>query len=121
MDDGRPISAVDLLRWAETLAGVARTGLGFTQSLYERERFEEVLKVAADINAVPPPGIAGLAVDADGAKLAGQAVGIGAITVGRLKFQVQHELLKRMATGDGAVTIAIEETLALARSLASRG
>ena len=25
------------------------TGLGFTQSLYERERFEEVLKVAADI------------------------------------------------------------------------
>jgi ADP-ribose pyrophosphatase YjhB (NUDIX family) len=45
------VSAVDLLRWAETLAGIARTGLGFTQSLYERERFEEVLKVAADIRA----------------------------------------------------------------------
>jgi ADP-ribose pyrophosphatase YjhB (NUDIX family) len=45
-------SAADLLRWAETLAGIARTGLGFTQSLYERERFEEVLKVAADIRAV---------------------------------------------------------------------
>ena len=30
---------------------VARTGLGFTQSLYEQERFEEVLKVAADIRA----------------------------------------------------------------------
>jgi 8-oxo-dGTP pyrophosphatase MutT (NUDIX family) len=42
-------SAVDLLRWAETLSAVARTGLGFTQSLYEQERFEEVLKVAADI------------------------------------------------------------------------
>ena len=40
-----------MLRWAETLAGIARTGLGFTQSLYERERFEEVLKVAADIRA----------------------------------------------------------------------
>jgi ADP-ribose pyrophosphatase YjhB (NUDIX family) len=45
------VSASDLLRWAETLSGVARTGLGFTQSLYERERFEEVLKVAADIRA----------------------------------------------------------------------
>jgi ADP-ribose pyrophosphatase YjhB (NUDIX family) len=45
------VSAVDLLRWAETLSGIARTGLGFTQSLYERERFEEVLKVAADIRA----------------------------------------------------------------------
>jgi ADP-ribose pyrophosphatase YjhB (NUDIX family) len=44
-------SAADLLRWAESLAGIARTGLGFTESLYEKERFEEVLKVAADIRA----------------------------------------------------------------------
>ena len=39
----------DLVRWAETLAAIARTGLGFTQSLYERERYEEVLHVAGDI------------------------------------------------------------------------
>ncbi len=38
-----------LLRWAETLAATARTGLGFSESLYERERFEEILRVAADI------------------------------------------------------------------------
>src|SRR5512146_2414898 len=44
-------SAADMLRWAESMSGIARTGLGFTQSLYERERFEEVLKVAADIRA----------------------------------------------------------------------
>ena len=43
------MSAQDLLRWGETLSAIARTGLGFTESLYERERFEEVLKVAADI------------------------------------------------------------------------
>jgi ADP-ribose pyrophosphatase YjhB (NUDIX family) len=43
------VSARDLLRWSEALAGVARTGLAFTESLYERERFEEVLKVAADM------------------------------------------------------------------------
>src|SRR5882757_9027593 len=42
-------SSSDLLRWAEALSGIARTGLGFTQSLYERERFEEILKVAADM------------------------------------------------------------------------
>jgi ADP-ribose pyrophosphatase YjhB (NUDIX family) len=45
-------STSDLLRWSEALSGIARTGLGFTQSLYEQERFEEVLKVAADIAAV---------------------------------------------------------------------
>lgn len=44
-----PLTEVDLLRWSEALAGIARTGLGFTESLYERERFEEVLAVAADI------------------------------------------------------------------------
>jgi ADP-ribose pyrophosphatase YjhB (NUDIX family) len=46
------VSTRDLLRWSESLAAIARTGLGFTESLYERERFEEVLKVAADIRSV---------------------------------------------------------------------
>jgi ADP-ribose pyrophosphatase YjhB (NUDIX family) len=46
----------DLLRWSESLAAIARTGLGFTESLYERERFEEVLKVAADIKAAAEDG-----------------------------------------------------------------
>jgi ADP-ribose pyrophosphatase YjhB (NUDIX family) len=41
----------DMVRWSETLAAVARTGLGFSDNLYERERFEEVLNVAADIKA----------------------------------------------------------------------
>src|SRR5689334_13987430 len=47
--DRQVVSAQDLVRWSEALSGIARTGLGFTKSLYERERFEEVLKVAADI------------------------------------------------------------------------
>ena len=43
--------ARDLARWSSALAGIARTGLGFTDNLYERERFEEVLHVAGDIKA----------------------------------------------------------------------
>ena len=46
---GGPITEADVLRWSETLAGIARTGLGFTESRYEQERFEEILKVAADM------------------------------------------------------------------------
>ena len=46
-----PPTRQDLIRWAEALSGIARTGLGFTQSLYERERFDEVLAVAGDIRA----------------------------------------------------------------------
>ena len=41
----------DLLRWSEALAAIARTGLAFSDVVYERERFEEVLHVAADIRA----------------------------------------------------------------------
>ena len=40
-----------LVRWSESLAAIARTGLAFTSNLYERERYEEVLVVAADIKA----------------------------------------------------------------------
>jgi ADP-ribose pyrophosphatase YjhB (NUDIX family) len=47
----QPVPTRTLLRWAESLAATARTGLGFSQSLYERERFEEILRVAADIRA----------------------------------------------------------------------
>jgi ADP-ribose pyrophosphatase YjhB (NUDIX family) len=48
----------NLLRWSEALAGIARTGLGFVgqrarggdaSARYEAERYEEILKVAADM------------------------------------------------------------------------
>jgi ADP-ribose pyrophosphatase YjhB (NUDIX family) len=45
----RRVNDMDLVRWSEALSGIARTGLAFTQSIYERERFEEVLRIAADI------------------------------------------------------------------------
>ena len=58
-------SVKQLLRWSEALAGIARTGLGFTESLYERERYEEILRVAADIRIAIDDGAAGVE-DADG-------------------------------------------------------
>ena len=55
-----PVSTRQLLRWSESLAAIARTGLGFTESLYERERFEEVLRVAADIGVAAAEGASGV-------------------------------------------------------------
>jgi len=45
------VTDTDLARWSEALAGIARTGLAFSENLYERERYEEVLHVAAEIRA----------------------------------------------------------------------
>jgi ADP-ribose pyrophosphatase YjhB (NUDIX family) len=58
-------STKQLLRWSEALSGIARTGLGFTESLYEQERFEEVLRVAADIRVTVEEGFEGVE-DAEG-------------------------------------------------------
>jgi ADP-ribose pyrophosphatase YjhB (NUDIX family) len=54
------ISPRQLLRWSESLSAIARTGLGFTESLYEKERFEEVLRVAADIAVAAADGTDGV-------------------------------------------------------------
>ncbi|MFT5269162.1 MAG: hypothetical protein ACI88C_002605, partial [Acidimicrobiales bacterium] len=34
--DETPLTEIELLRWAESLAGIAQTGLAFTESLYEQ-------------------------------------------------------------------------------------
>jgi ADP-ribose pyrophosphatase YjhB (NUDIX family) len=67
LDATMDVREADLLRWSEALSGIARTGLGFTESLYERERFEEVLKVAAEMRVSAGPTI--LAPDGDAARL----------------------------------------------------
>lgn len=57
------------------------------------------LRVACDVNAVPPEGIAGVGVNDDRKPIEGSpsgAVGIGALTVGNVKYQAQHSLLKQM-------------------------
>ena len=74
MGETSPASAQDLLRWSEALSGIARTGLGFTESLYERERFEEVLKVAADMRVAAGHELEGEALFEEWLKLVGQGV-----------------------------------------------
>ncbi|MDR4307822.1 methylenetetrahydromethanopterin dehydrogenase [Chelatococcus sambhunathii] len=76
----------------------------------------ENLLVGADINAVPPNGIAGVDSYADGAPLP-HGVGIGALTIGQTKYQVQHRILKRLCETDVALRFGIIEAYELARSL----
>jgi ADP-ribose pyrophosphatase YjhB (NUDIX family) len=70
----RPPSKHDLLRWSEALAGIARTGLGFTENQYERERFEEILAVAADIRHASDADFDSEHLVAEWMKMVGQGV-----------------------------------------------
>ncbi|WP_047549827.1 NAD(P)-dependent methylenetetrahydromethanopterin dehydrogenase [Methylotenera sp. G11] len=59
------------------------------------------LKIAADVNAVPPSGVEGVDVSHDGIQLAGTGIfGIGALAIGQLKYATQHALLKQMLPQD---------------------
>ncbi len=76
------------------------------------------LKVAADLNAVPPSGVEGLAPLDDGAPLAaasGQAVGVGPLAVGNLKYRVQQDLLRAMIEADSPLLLGFAECFAQAR------
>ena len=54
------------------------------------------LLIAADVNAVPPAGIEGLAVNANGDPLeATKAVGIGPLAIGNVKYKVEFGLFKK--------------------------
>jgi methylene-tetrahydromethanopterin dehydrogenase len=76
------------------------------------------LKVAADVNAVPPAGIAGVDPFANGEPIAhskSNALGIGALAIGNVKYQAQNRLLKKMIEKDQPVFLHFEHAFEVAR------
>lgn len=77
------------------------------------------LKIACDVNAVPPQGIEGVGVMDDAQPLAGSssgALGIGALTVGNVKYQAQHLLLKKMYQEESSQFLDFNQAFEVARS-----
>ena len=76
----------------------------------------KALRVAVDVNAVPPVGLEGVDPMADGSAIEGtEGVGVGALAVGNVKFQTEHELLGKMRDAGTRLVIGVEEALAAAR------
>ncbi len=51
-----PAPKPDLNRWSEALTAIAQTGLAFTESPFERERYQEILAISADMRTVTERG-----------------------------------------------------------------
>ena len=76
------------------------------------------LRVAADVNAVPPAGVEGLGVQANGDALPGtSAVGIGALAIGNIKYKVESGLFKKMIEAPKALYLDFRDAFALAREI----
>lgn len=101
---------------ADVVMGVAAAGV---QVMTAAERASAVrMRVAADVNAVPPEGLAGVGVMDNAVPLAGtQAVGIGALAVGDVKYHVHHRLLERMRNAKSPVCFSFADAFAVAREV----
>jgi methylene-tetrahydromethanopterin dehydrogenase len=76
------------------------------------------LLVSADVNAVPPAGIEGLELMANGVELTGGSLGIGPLAIGDVKYKTEAGLFQRMANSSKAISLDFRDAFALARELA---
>ncbi len=76
------------------------------------------LLVVADVNAVPPPGVEGMELFMDGAPLPGcNALGVGPLAIGDIKYKTESGLFKRMLASDKPVHYDFRAAFELARTL----
>ena len=76
------------------------------------------IKICADVNAVPPSGIAGVDANDDVVKMenaSNDCYGIGALAIGNIKYKSQHDCLKLMYTSDKPVFLHFEHAFEFAQ------
>ncbi len=113
-DKAKLIADVDIIFCA------AKAGIQVLSSAVLKEARQ--LKVAGDVNAVPPLGIEGIKRSDSGKSLihainAQGAVGVGALAVGNVKYQLQHEMLQLMLKTDKPLYLDFREAFNKARDI----
>ena len=104
----------EILANAEVVFAAAAAGVQVITK--EDKAFATNLLVAADVNAVPPEGVAGVGVLDNAKPIAGStAVGIGALAIGDVKYHTQHRLLVEMRDKPKSV-LGFAEAFATARA-----
>jgi methylene-tetrahydromethanopterin dehydrogenase len=76
------------------------------------------LLIAADVNAVPPAGVEGLDMQANGVEFTPHgALGLGPLAIGNIKYKTEAGLFQRMIAATKPVQFDFREAFALAREL----
>ncbi len=105
----------ELLQDADVIFAAAMVGI---QVLNENQlQSAPKLKVAADLNPVPPAGIAGINLYDNGTSINGSqsgAVGIGPLTIGDVKYHTQRELLIQMHNAEKPLYLHFEDAFKVA-------
>jgi len=109
-----------LVAKADIIFCAAKAGIQVLSSAVLKEARQ--LKVAGDVNAVPPLGIEGIKRSDSGVPLihaihAQGAVGVGALAVGNVKYKLQNEMLKLMLETDKPLYLDFREAFNKARDI----
>lgn len=120
VDGSSDVLKEQLLANADVVFGTARAGIQVLSA--DNLKAAEKLKVAGDLNAVPPLGIEGVDLMFDGQAINGLngAVGIGALAVGNVKYQVQQALLKDMVVAEKPKYLDFQHAFERARDYVAR-
>lgn len=113
-DKAQLVANVDII-FCAAKAGIQVLSLGVLKEARQ-------LKVAGDVNAVPPLGIEGIKRGDSGVPLihainAQDAVGVGALAIGNVKYQLQNEMLKLMLVTDRPLYLDFREAFNKAREI----
>ncbi len=106
----------DIIENAEIIFAAAAAGVQVVSAA--DKQIAKKLLVVADVNAVPPPGVDGMDLFMDGAQLPGsQALGVGALAIGDIKYKCESGLFKQMLTSDKPVAFDFRHAYAKAKEL----
>lgn len=101
---------------AEIIFAAAAAGVRVVSA--EHKALAKNLLIAADVNAVPPPGVDGMDLFMDGAPLPGcSALGIGPLAIGDIKYKTESGLFKRMIASDKPLHLDFRDAFQMAREL----
>ncbi|MDD2864296.1 MAG: methylenetetrahydromethanopterin dehydrogenase [Methylococcales bacterium] len=110
---------IELLKDVDIIFCTAKAGIQVLNSTILKEVTQ--LKVAGDVNAVPPAGIEGVSPGDVGTPLIHathcNAVGVGALAVGNVKYQVQHAMLASMLESEKPVYLDFRDAFVKAQEL----
>ncbi|PWJ80488.1 methylene-tetrahydromethanopterin dehydrogenase [Pseudaminobacter salicylatoxidans] len=107
----------DAVHASQVVLSAAKAGI----QVLSRDQLSQAqdLLIAADVNAVPPAGIEGLGVSANGDPIeATRAVGIGPLAIGNVKYKTEFGLFQKMIGAEKPVAYDFQDAFTLAREIA---
>lgn len=120
-DSSSDASIENFIADADVAIGAAKAGIRVLSA--DQVAKATALKVAADVNAVPPAGIEGVGLNDFGKPIDGSpsgAVAVGALAIGDIKYKVHTDLCRQMIESDSPVYLDFRQAFDAARKYAAK-